>query len=110
MTGRASEKRHRIEILTLTKTADGQGGYASVWATYDTRWAKVKTIKALEQYKSLQVDNPLEVIFWLRWDKNITDEMRVRFNKNVYEVLGLVNVDEMNVELEISARKLRAKE
>jgi len=106
---KAGGKKFRVEILTLTKTADGQGGFISTWTTYDTRWTKVKTIKALEQYRSVQTDNPLEVIFWLRWDDKITDEMRVRYDKTVYEILGLVNVDEKDTELEISAQKLRAK-
>lgn len=101
---RAGRMDQRVEFLQTTKTADSQGGNAYAWSIYATRWAEIKTIRAIEQFKAGQVDNPTTQILICRDFDGVTADMRVRYGRELYKITGITNP--AAGELEITIEKI----
>ncbi len=110
---KSGELRNRIQFQTAPAVEDatyGEVDPAAAWTTSATVWALIHEVAA----KELQVAqaNYPEVTHTIRcrWKNGITAGMRVRYNNTVtgvveiYEILGIMNVDHRNREMKIAAK------
>ena len=97
----------RVEILKINRTPDGSGGYTTAWVNYATRWSDIQPLSGKERFAEGQIQNPTQIMFRLRYDPDVTAEMRIRYKGKVYQIIGQpINVRNEEIELEINAQEV----
>lgn len=98
-----------ISIISASDTSDGQGGITQTWSVYATDNARIVPMNASEtEYSGRQSTNQL-IKFSLPYRSGVTESMKVRFNNEDLPIRSIVNVEERDQWLEITAeRKLKA--
>lgn len=92
--------RHRIDFLHLVKKRDEYGEYIEKWEPFkEGIWASKDPLLGNEYFTALTTDTKVEVKFNMRYVKGITNEMRIKHNEEVYEILSAVNVKGLSREL-----------
>jgi SPP1 family predicted phage head-tail adaptor len=93
--------RHKIDFLKRATGEDDYGEPTDTWTDFKTGiWASYDPLLGNELFTALTTDNKVEAKFNMRFVPDITSEMRIRHNDNVYEIIGQpVNVKGLNREL-----------
>jgi len=92
--------RHKIDFLHLVKKRDEYGEYIEDWDKFkEGIWASKDPLLGNEYFNALTTDTKVEVKFNMRYIPGITNEMRIKHNNEVYEILSAVNVKGLNREL-----------
>lgn len=84
-----AELRQRIKFQSLTRTADGQGGWTESWSDFAEVWAKVEPVSASEKYFSQRIQQNTTHKIAIRWLENITSEMRIVFESRIFQIHGI---------------------
>lgn len=99
----AAELKHRIEFQKTTQTSDGAGGWTESWTTIATVWAKIEPVKSYERFIAMQTETYTTHKITCRYNANITTAKRALFNGRLFDVTGVINVEEDNSVLHIMA-------
>lgn len=92
--------RHKIDFLHLVKKRDEFGEYIESWDIFKGGiWASKDPLLGNEFFAALTTESKVEVKFNMRYIPGITNEMRIKHNNEVYEILSAVNVKGLNREL-----------
>ncbi len=108
----AGDRRHRVTLERLTRTADGAGGYTEAWARIgtDPRYARVSPASArdVERVFGAKVQAPIShlVVVRHRSSDALTAADRVRFGTRALQIRGIQNVDERNIDLVLACEEL----
>lgn len=100
-----SDLRHRIEIQSLVKTIDDQGGYTSSWVTLMTVWAKIENTTGVEAVFAQRLDANYDHKISIRNATGITPEMRVLFDNRKFQIKSVSRIEERRWWIEILARE-----
>ena len=101
--------KKRIELQSVTLTADTGGGFTSRWATTNTVWANMQPVdKGREFYDVRQLQKSLGFVFTIRYLANVTPKMRIKFGTRLFNIRSVVNMSEKNEILRISAEEFVA--
>lgn len=95
----------RVSIYSVTSTRDSRGAYETSYDIVGTYWAEVKILKMVEKYKDDQVTTPADGIARIRFNRNITAEMIIRFDSVDYRIVSAIDVDGKHKETEILFKK-----
>lgn len=95
----------RIELQEKNKNPDGFGGYIEEWTTVQKLWAEVIPIDAIENFEAAKVDEKITHVISIRYRNKITTHNRLKFNGRIFNIRGIVNVNEENRVLEIKAEE-----
>lgn len=98
---RIGSLRQRVTIQTLTKTADGIGGWTQSWATLATVWADLFPLSGREIYSQGQVQSPVTHKCVIRYRDDVTTKHRVSYNGNPYNIRAVLNLNERSEWLEL---------
>lgn len=92
--------RHKIDFLHLVRKRDEYGEYIEDWGNFkEGIWASKDPLLGNEYFTALTLDSKVEVKFNMRYVDGITNEMRIKHGKEVYEILSAINVKSLNREL-----------
>lgn len=100
---RAGRLRHRITIQQPTTSTNAQGGKVKTWTDVATVWAGIEPVSASESEENFQLEHEVSVRIIIRYRSDITSDMRIKFENRYYKILGIINPDERNRELQIIA-------
>jgi SPP1 family predicted phage head-tail adaptor len=101
----AGRMRHVIQIQVLTHVRDTGGGDAPTWATITDgeRWAEFKPVTSRERFASMQVQDEVLYEAKTRYLAGVTTKHRLllKDDTRVFDIIGVVNWAERNVELSL---------
>lgn len=111
----ASDLNRIVTIEASSGTPDGQGGISSpVWTTVSGCArvpAALKTMNGYEQFTAQQVYPGVNSIIAIRYRPglNINAGMRVRYGSRIFNIRGVLNLNEANTTIELKCEELQAK-
>ena len=82
----AGRKNKRIQLQKNVKTPDGQGGYASEWATVTTVWAETKRPQLSTQENAGTIVSELTWEIGVRHRSDVRRGWRVLYEGRVFDV------------------------
>jgi SPP1 family predicted phage head-tail adaptor len=88
----AGELRHKITLQTVTAVRTGTGGVTETLATYAEVWAKVEGLRSLEFFSAKQVNSERALRFTVRYDSDITAQMRILYQTRTYRIEGIMDM------------------
>lgn len=101
------DMRSQVAIKTITKTADGQGGFTEAWTTtLDTVWAYVNDISAAERYRGMQQEHRRVLEVWIRYRSDFDATARLIWNGNTIRINSIDYVEDRNRFLRITGEVL----
>ncbi len=88
-----AELRHRVDLLEPVETDDGAGGRIVTWATRDTVWAQVVSLKGKEKQRAeaQTAESPYSVT--LRYRADVSSDMRVAFDGLMLDISSVADPD-----------------
>ncbi|MBP3955401.1 phage head closure protein [Gemmata sp. G18] len=95
--------KHRVTVQSLTRAADGQGGFTEAWVDGATVWAGIKPKKAYERFQAMQLATPITHEITMRYRPDVTSASRLKYGARVFEVKEVINEDEQNRFLTVRA-------
>lgn len=82
----------RITIQEPVEVIDDYGQETRTWSTFATVWANVKLNIGKESFKTSEKVKERVVDFKFRWRTDLTNEMRIVYNSNYYEIEDVVEL------------------
>jgi SPP1 family predicted phage head-tail adaptor len=102
--------RHRITFQQYNESATNENGFSleesQRWQDVKTVWAMVKTLQGREYYQAAATQNENTVRFVVRYTAGITPDMRILYKDRVFDIVSVINDDEMNKTLTIIAKEV----
>ena len=92
----------RIEIVKEDKISDGSGGYEIGFTPLRTVWGNIKSVGGRERILAMQAQAEITHKITIRYTEDLKKSHLISFNKNLYDIQYIVNIDEENKFLEIS--------
>lgn len=103
----AGDYNKKIIIYEVVKTKDSDGFPVEEEKEILTTYAKVKTTKGFTLIANNSDFEKAYTNFTIRYPiTEITRKMMIKYNKKVYTIEYLNNIDEANIELEIQAKEV----
>ena len=103
----AGKYSHRIQIVKVTRTYDGDGFPTDSESVILEPWAEVKTTRGMTLIQNNTDFEKAYTRFTIRYPVTEIDrDMIVRFNGKTYGIEYLNNIDEANVELELQCKEV----
>jgi head-tail adaptor len=107
-----SDYDKRVTIRQAVGTPDAHGHIdlttASNWSIYATAYCKVITKGGREFWKVQQVNADTEQAWTAQWSptlQEVTPDMRLEYDGNVYEILSAIDVNMDHEEIQILTRR-----
>lgn len=101
------DMKYRIEIQKKVETTGPIPDLDPEYENHCTVWAKVEYLKGTEFWAAKAVNAEQEVRFIIRYRKDITADMRVKFDGNFYEITAPpVPLDKQRKWLAIMGRQI----
>ena len=97
---RAGDRRHRVELQSMTARAASGDGYTETWATYAHAWASVEpaTASAVERLTGQTQQVPITHLVTLDYRSTLLAKHRVRLSgTRLLYIRGIQNDEERNV-------------
>jgi len=85
--------RHRVAILQKQTTIDPDGYPIETWVAAATVWASVEPIAGREYFQAAAVQAQHQVRFTMRYRKDITPAMRLRWDGEDYEIKAVIDLE-----------------
>lgn len=104
-----AELNRKVEIYSLQRVPDGQGGFAQTWLknTYEP-WAKIKPAKGKETVNHDRLNTNQMFEFTMRYFSGLNQTDKIAYKGQDYQIRSIVNVDEMNEWLVVTGEKVVA--
>ena len=93
-----------ITFQSKSASTGDYGGQAFTWADFATVWAHVQPLKGRELIAAKAAQSETDVRVYIRYLAGLNTSMRIVYNGKNYDITGIVDIDEKNVEMEISAK------
>jgi SPP1 family predicted phage head-tail adaptor len=98
--------RHRITFQEFIETTNENGFPVQEWIDVKTAWAMIKTLQGREYYEAATTQNENNVRFVIRYTTGINPDMRINYKERTFEILSVINDDELNKTLTIIAKEV----
>ena len=85
--------RKTVIIQSVAETADGQGGFTSVWSTFLTVQAEIDYMDGSEAMDAGRLGISQMIKLTFRYEAGITEKMRVVYNGDNMPIKSIVDVD-----------------
>ncbi len=96
----------KVEIQYKTNTEDGFGGFSEEWKKLKYTWAEIKPIDTFEQFEAEKISERITHIITIRYFEDFKTEYRIVYNNRVFKIKGVLNTEEKNNTLEITAEEI----
>lgn len=101
MTLAAGELNTRIELQAYSDVEDEGGGRIKVWDTYAKVWAGWKHQSMFERLQAMQLEAGVRHRVKIRQRGDVSAKHRIFYKGQAYQIVGVVNVSEMNELMEL---------
>jgi SPP1 family predicted phage head-tail adaptor len=102
--------RHRITFQQYNENATNENGFpleeSQRWQDVKTVWAMIKTLQGREYYEAATTQNENTIRFVVRYTTGINPDMRIKYRERTFEIMSVINDDEMNKTLTIIAKEV----
>lgn len=96
----------RIVLQKTTETEDELGNTKVGWQDYKSVWATVKPYKSSEVNFMHKLKPEVTHRFYLRYRTGVYQDMRIKYRGHVFEIVGVLDMDEEHRLLEIQAKEV----
>jgi SPP1 family predicted phage head-tail adaptor len=93
----------RLEIQSVAQVADGQGGYTDTWTATAKVWGSIEPVKGYEKFQAMQLETQITHRIHIRYRKGITTKHRIVYDKRVFDIKEVINLEEDDLFLKIMA-------
>ena len=93
--------RHRIILQKPVIIKDNIGQELEEWQDVATVWASVEPLSGKEYFNAQQTNSEVSTKITIRYLSGITSQMRVTFQKHIYNILSVINFEERNIYLQL---------
>lgn len=101
------DRRNKVSILKKTYKKNSFGeNINETTVVYENIWSSKEPLLGNEFFSAEKVNSKVEVKFNMQFINGVTNEMLVKDNTGVYEIISAINVKELNRELLIYAKKI----
>ncbi len=100
--------RHRIALQAGTGTQGGYGNIPLTFSTYATVWASVQPLSGRELLNAQQVYAETSHRIRLRYLSTVTTKDRILFDSRAFEIVSMINWNELNWMLELLCKEVVA--
>ena len=97
--------RNRFTIQQATETRDSYGAVTQTWADLMTVWGMIEPGSNSESVASQQTVNHGSSRITIRYRTGITPKMRLKFGERTFNINGITNRGERNIELTLDCRE-----
>lgn len=100
-----ADLRHPVTIQQKVQTADGQGGFTTVWQDLPSRsqdFAEILDVRSSEQSRLQRLYPENAQRLRLRWRDDLKTDMRILFGTQVLLITGIADADGTRRYLELS--------
>lgn len=100
----AGDLRHRVTIQSQTPTVNAIGERVpGAWTDVTTVYASIRPASAKEvaYYQAIQLETTHAIT--MRYTPEMKPDRRLKFGTRVFNIAGIVNVDECDIELRVLA-------
>lgn len=103
----AGKFRHRISIEAPTETRDANGGVAPQWGQIGLFWASIEPLQGRELIvaKESYADVTHKIMVRYFDHATLTNKCRINFNGRLFNILGILKLEERNITYQIMARE-----
>lgn len=98
--------RHRITLENYKLVQDGIGVERKQWHSLVTVWASVEPLSGREYFATAAEKGEVTARITIRYQKNISPTMRVRFGERLFEVVSVINPQEKNIQLILMCKEI----
>ncbi len=81
--------RHRINIQTISRTADGMGGNSHSFTTTISVWGMVEGLVGNERVEGGQIESRQRYKFTLRYNSSLTVDDRLNYDSKDFRILSI---------------------
>jgi len=99
--------RHRIKIYTNSSARDVYGGLDNTRTLIANPWCKLRVLADVE-VSGLTTQGQTRIEFEIRYSRScieLTSDMFLVFKTNEYDIISIINPDEINEKLLITAKR-----
>lgn len=82
----------RITIEQPTASQDAYGEPVESWGALATVWAQVQPLRGEERFEAQQVGAERTVRFRIRYRSDVTEQMRVVYDGDVYDITAVLEL------------------
>jgi SPP1 family predicted phage head-tail adaptor len=97
----AGALRNVVAVEELTKTRGSMGQVVEDWAQTRTFRARIVPVKGKELLENGKEVMKKPVRIYCRYPQVLPNGCRLKYNSRIFDVVSVVNIDELNRELEI---------
>ena len=97
---------NRVQLQRSIETRLSDGSVNREWIQMETVWARIEPITGREYWNAEQVKSELTHMVVIRYMTNVTSRCRLLFNNRILNILGVVNVEEQDVFLQLRCKEL----
>lgn len=102
--------RKRVTVVKPNRTRDAYGQESYATATVGTFWAEIRPLSGRELANAAQIKSEVTHAITMRYpgaSVPITSNMQILYNGRTFAIDGILNRDERNRVLDITARELQ---
>lgn len=100
---KSGDLRHLIDIQRAAKVRDASGGYATSWSSQSQPHAKIKPISGNERWQAMKTEANITHKMYIRYESGLLPSDRIVFDSRTFQIKAIINLEERNKWLEISA-------
>jgi SPP1 family predicted phage head-tail adaptor len=105
-----NDRRHRVTVQGVTRTADSEGGYTEAYAALSpsTWWVAIQpaSVRSLERFVASTIQAKATHVVTGRYRSDVNTNTRLVFGSRTLYVRGVQNVDELNRELLVACEEV----
>lgn len=95
--------RHNITWQKKNKTPDTGGGFTYTTDDFAITRAFIKPVSTNERFFAQRIESDITHKIYIRYRTDLNPAMRIKYGDRYFQVKGLMNIEEQNKWLEISA-------
>jgi len=92
---------HNVRIEQASRVKNTLGEDIDAWLLFALVWANVESLSGREIFQAQQVKSLVTHRVRMRFLPGVKSEMRIRWDKRVFEIESVINSAERNRELEL---------
>ena len=101
----ASLYNNTLTLQTVSRTADGQGGWTEVWADIGSFRARISPLASGERIMQDKTTMPTTHRIYCN-NMTVSPEDRIKWGDYYFEIIGVINPSEAYHHLEIDVREI----
>jgi len=94
MSNSIGKMRYRVKVENATNTRDAGGGMSQNYTAVTFIYANIKPVNANSSYRQGMVQEKVTHEVTMRYMKNIGTNSRISYGTRLFDIKGIVNVDE----------------